>query len=124
MNELDHSKLITQIESLLDKARNQVAVQINNTLLVTYMEIGRLIVEDMMEHHDDEDYQKATITTISKDLTNKFGKGFSRANIWNMMAFYIIFKQKTHKSSACGMNANPLILYISSNSIRISLTNI
>lgn len=88
MNELDHSKLITQIESLLDKARNQVAVQINNTLLVTYMEIGRLIVEDMMEHHDDEDYQKATITTISKDLTNKFGKGFSRANIWNMMAFY------------------------------------
>lgn len=42
----------------------------------------------MMEHHDDEDYQKATITTISKDLTNKFGKGFSRANIWNMMAFY------------------------------------
>ena len=35
MNELDHSKLITQIESLLDKARNQVAVQVNNTLLVT-----------------------------------------------------------------------------------------
>lgn len=88
MNELDHNKLITQIESLLDKARNQVAVQVNNTLLVTYMEIGRLIVEDMMEHQDDEDYQKATITTISKDLTNKFGKGFSRANIWNMMAFY------------------------------------
>ena len=53
MNELDHNKLITQIESLLDKARNQVAVQVNNTLLVTYMEIGRLIVEDMMEHQDD-----------------------------------------------------------------------
>ena len=48
MNELDHNKLITQIESLLDKARNQVAVQVNNTLLVTYMEIGRLIVEDRM----------------------------------------------------------------------------
>ena len=57
MNELDHNKLITQIESLLDKARNQVAVQVNNTLLVTYMEIGRLIVEDMMEHQDDENYK-------------------------------------------------------------------
>lgn len=25
---------------------------------------------------------------ISKELTKKFGRGFSRVNIWNMMTFY------------------------------------
>lgn len=25
---------------------------------------------------------------LSKELTRKFGKGFSRANIWNMITFY------------------------------------
>ena len=30
----------------------------------------------------------------------------------NRSSIYIIFKQKTHKSSACGMNATNDILYI------------
>ena len=52
------------------------------------MEIGKLLVEDINLHENEENYQNKTISMLSKELTRKFGKGFSRANIWNMITFY------------------------------------
>lgn len=88
MDNLINHKIINEIEDLLQKARTHVAIEVNNTLLKTYMEIGRLIVEDMNAHENKEDYQTKTISWLSKELTKEFGKGFSRANIWNMITFY------------------------------------
>lgn len=88
MDNLINNKVITEIEDLLQKARSHVAVEVNKTLLKTYMEIGRLIVKDINTHENKEDYQSKTISMLSKELTKKFGRGFSRANIWNMITFY------------------------------------
>ena len=43
-NNIVSNQLIEKIESLLKLARTKVAVQVNNTLLLTYMEIGKVIV--------------------------------------------------------------------------------
>lgn len=88
MDNLINNKIITEIENLLQKARAHVAIEVNTTLLKTYMEIGRLIVEDINTHENKEEYQTKTISILSKELTKEFGKGFSRANIWNMITFY------------------------------------
>ena len=87
-NNIVSNQLIEKIESLLLLAREKVAVQVNSTLLLTYMEIGKTIVEEQNLHKDDPDYNNKSITELSKILTKKFGKGFSRANIWNMVHFY------------------------------------
>ena len=88
MKKLVDNKMINKIEKLLQEARTHVAVEVNNTLLRTYMEIGKLLVEDINLHENEENYQNKTISMLSKELTRKFGKGFSRANIWNMITFY------------------------------------
>lgn len=88
MDNLIDNKIISEIEKLLLEARAHVAVEVNNTLLKTYMEIGRLIVEDINAHENKTDYEAKTISMLSKELTREFGKGFSRANIWNMITFY------------------------------------
>lgn len=88
MDKLVDNRMINKIEKLLQEARTHVTVEVNNTLLRTYMEIGKLLVEDMNLHENEENYQNKTISMISKELTRKFGKGFSRANIWNMITFY------------------------------------
>lgn len=80
--------MIQEIENILLNARNHVSVEVNHTLLKTYMEIGRIIVEDAVSHNSDNDYESKTISYLSKELTKKFGRGFSRANIWNMITFY------------------------------------
>lgn len=63
------------------------------------MEIGRLIVEDINTHENKEDYQSKTISMLSKELTKKFGRGFSRANILNMITFYFHIDPLTIKIS-------------------------
>ena len=88
MDKLVDNKMINKIQKLLQEARTYVVVEVNNTLLRTYMEIGKLLVEDINLHENEENYQNKTISMLSKELTRKFGKGFSRANIWNMITFY------------------------------------
>lgn len=87
-NELQNNVLVDKIEELLIKAREHIATTVNTTLLYTYMEIGKMIVEEEMLHPEDKSFEINTISSLSKALTNKFGKGFSRANIWNMIHFY------------------------------------
>lgn len=88
MNELLDNALIFKIEELLNNARTFVSTTVNTTLLATYMEIGKLIVEDIEKHNEEDNYEIKSISIISKELSKKFGKGFSRANIWNMIHFY------------------------------------
>ena len=88
MNQLMNNGMVQEIENILLNARNHVSVEVNHTLLKTYMEIGRIIVEDAISHNSDNDYESKTISYLSKELTKKFGRGFSRANIWNMITFY------------------------------------
>lgn len=45
--------------------------------------IGRVIVEDELKNNRGE-YGKKQLLAISKNLTNKFGKGFSQSNLYNM----------------------------------------
>ena len=39
------------------------------------------------------DYGKQTLKELSKALTNEFGKGFSRANLYNMRQFYLSYEK-------------------------------
>ena len=58
-----------------------------------------MLVEDINLHENEENYQNKTISMLSKELTRKFGKGFSRANIWNMITFYKEFGSKRESES-------------------------
>lgn len=40
------NSVITQIKDLLESARRRVAAEVNSTLLKTYWQIGKIIVED------------------------------------------------------------------------------
>ena len=82
-------ELINKIEQLMVDTRGNVVTTINYTLLVTYMEIGKILVEFYRNVSFDTN---KSITEISKILTKKLGKGFSRANIWNMINFYKEYK--------------------------------
>lgn len=94
--EITERKLIEQIETLLTAARQKVAAEVNTTLLSTYWQIGKLIVENEQQHNNRAEYGKQTLKTLSKALTQEFGKGFSVSNLQSMRRFYLIHeKQQT-----------------------------
>ena len=80
--------VVHEVGDLLAAARNNVAKQVNSELLSTYWNIGRIIAEYEQTVPERADYGKQTLKELSKALTKEFGKGFSRANLQNMRAFY------------------------------------
>lgn len=83
------NNVVTQIKSLLEAARQKVATEVNTTLLNTYWQIGKIIVEDEQQHSDRAEYGKQTLKTLSKTLTEEYGKGFSRSSLQNMRLLYL-----------------------------------
>ena len=58
MNEFINDNLIEQIKTLLEASRQKIAVEVNTSLLHTYWQIGKIIVEDEALHLGDAEYEK------------------------------------------------------------------
>ena len=88
-----NSSMILEIRELMENARKNIAQQVNTRLLTTYWNIGRIIVEYEQKNQIRADYGKQTLKELSKELTQEFGKGFSRSNLQNMRAFYLAYEK-------------------------------
>src|SRR3990172_6855662 len=89
-----HKKLYKNIKALLHEARSAVARNINTAMVMTYFEIGRMIVVDEQQGKKRADYAEETLKSLSLDLTREFGKGFSERNLENMRKFYLLYATK------------------------------
>ena len=80
--------LYSKVVALLHQARNEVVRSVNRTMIYTYYEIGRMIVEDEQQGQNRAEYGKQVLKELSERLTAEFGKGFSQRNIEQMRQFY------------------------------------
>jgi len=87
-----YSELIDKIGSLLQQGRLQAAQSVNTILVQTYWHIGQHIVEFEQKGNQKADYGSQLLDTLSKDLTQSYGKGFSRSNIFQIRQFYVKFQ--------------------------------
>ena len=85
--------IVAEIKTVLESARRNVARQVNSELLNTYWNIGRIISEYEQTVPERADYGKQTLKELAKVLTAEFGKGFSRANLYNMRQFYMTYEK-------------------------------
>jgi len=83
--------LIKQISTLITDAKRHVATAINHTLVETYWNIGKYIVDFEQDGNIRAKYGELLLINLSKDLTVQLGKGFSRSNLFNMRLFYMRF---------------------------------
>ena len=83
--------LFSQVVALLQNARQQVLRTVNSTMVYTYFEIGRMIVEEEQSGKERAQYGKQLLKGLSEQLTIEFGKGFSADNLENMRKFYLAY---------------------------------
>jgi predicted nuclease of restriction endonuclease-like (RecB) superfamily len=86
-----YSRVIDTIGSTLAEGRQKAATQINTTLIETNWTIGRHIVEFEQNGAERAEYGSQLLTTLAKDLTVKYGKGFSRSNLFQCRQIYLQF---------------------------------
>ena len=82
----ESQKLLKSIVSLIDNARKNVALAVNSELTLLYWNIGKQINEDILKNIR-ADYGKSIVLEISKELTARFGMGFSKRNLHNFIKF-------------------------------------
>ena len=87
------SPIVEEIKTVMETARSNVTRQVNSELLNTYWNIGRIICEYEQSNPERADYGKQTLKELAKILTKEFGKGFSRANLYNMRLFYLTYEK-------------------------------
>lgn len=88
---IPHKNLIRDIKSLIEEAKKQVVRNVNTTMLITYFEIGRMIIEYEQKGRQRAEYAKETLKTLSTALTDEFGKGYSVDNLENCRKFYLTY---------------------------------
>jgi len=93
-NEIALNQLYNKVAELIDLARNKVATVVNLTMVHTYFEIGRMIVEEEQQGKERAAYGKAVLKTLSLKLTERFGKGFSVDNLQNMRRFFQAYSDR------------------------------
>ncbi|WP_018918460.1 PDDEXK nuclease domain-containing protein [Vreelandella zhanjiangensis] len=82
------SDLVSAITQQIEQARGQVRQAVNTAMVQSYWEIGRLIIEHEQQGNSRAEYGKQQLQQLSKQLTERLGKGFDVRNLRNMRQFY------------------------------------
>ena len=88
-----NTKFYADILALLQAARNNVVRAVNQTIVLTYFEIGRMIVEEEQQGKERAGYGKELLKDLSNALSKEFGKGYSVDNLENMRRFYLAYRK-------------------------------
>ena len=82
--------ITADVSSMIEQTREGVAQTVNAGITLLYWRIGKRIQTEVLGNERAE-YGKEIVQTLSQQLTEEFGRGFSRRNLFNMIRFSEVF---------------------------------
>lgn len=89
--DISYEAVFGEVSKIIDAARDSAARSVNASMTAAYWLIGRRIVEFEQSGEERAEYGAALLERLAEDLTERFGGGFSRQNIYNMRLFYVSY---------------------------------
>jgi len=99
-------RLYGEASGIIETARKTAYRQINSTLVERNWQLGKLIAEEELNGKGRAKYGLDVIKGLSKRLTAKYGKGFTKTNLYNFTQFYKLFPEIFH--TLCGKSGTLL----------------
>ena len=87
----EYEGLLADVVHVIDEARHAAARAVNAAMTTTYWLIGRRVVEEEQRGTARADYGEQLVKRLAHDLSTRFGRGFSKRNLWQMRAFYLVW---------------------------------
>ncbi len=81
-------QLFDRVSSIIEEAKHKIAYSIDSTMVQSYWRIGKEIIEEEQRGQLRAEYGKSVIDNLARNLTKKYGKGFSTRNLWMIRQFY------------------------------------
>jgi hypothetical protein len=107
-----YEALLLEVSRLLEHARQSAGRAVNAVMSSTYWQIGWRIVEQEQKGSDRASYGEELVTYLAKDLTARFGRGFSRTNVFQMRQFFLAYREKIQAPSGSS-EAEPIVQTLS-----------
>ncbi len=101
----DYQAVLGDVVQLVDGARRAAARSVNAVMTATYWQIGRRLVK--VEQHGQERaaYGEQLLPNLARDLTQRFGRGFSRQNLQQMRQFFLTWQIRQTVSGESDLEA-------------------
>jgi predicted nuclease of restriction endonuclease-like (RecB) superfamily len=81
--------LLADVAQVIEESRHIAARSVNAVMTTTYWLIGRRIVEQEQQGAARAGYGERLLKRLARDLSGRFGRGFSERNLEQMRAFYL-----------------------------------
>ena len=102
MDTEDELKFYKDVHAILDEAKSKTYEAANNIMTYAYWNIGKRIIEQEQKGNRKAKYGSYLIKRLSQELSNKYGTGFSVANIRNCRQLYLTFPKESYGYSLIG----------------------
>lgn len=92
------ARLLSDLRSLIETARDHAARSVNSALVGLYWQIGTRIHADILREQRAE-YGEQIVSSLARQLTAEYGRGFSTRNLFRMIQFAEMFPDERIVSS-------------------------
>ena len=116
--DLEIDNILIDIRKIINESKKNIIKNVNTIMLHAYWSIGKRIVEEEQKGKKRAEYGSSLIKLLSKELTNEYGKGFSKSNLFSMRKFYIEYQKFQTLSGKLSWSHYLLLLNISDSSER------
>ncbi len=89
----DYQSLLGRISQVYTAGQLRAHQAVNSQLIETYWQIGHDMVEFEQGGKARADYGTGLLASLSRDLTLRHGKGFSRSNLIRFRQFYLAYSK-------------------------------
>jgi len=90
MSELPDKQLFTEVQQLIQSARQRAAVAVNAELTLLYWQVGKRIADEVLKGERAK-YGQQVIAGLAKALSDLYGRGWSKRNLAQMVKFSAVF---------------------------------
>jgi hypothetical protein len=87
---LTADRLLGDVRTLIEAAREQTARAVNSALVGLYWHIGTRVRQDVLQEKRAE-YGEQIVNALSSQLTAEYGRGFGRRTLFRMIQFAEFF---------------------------------
>ena len=94
-------RFFADVSRILSEGRGKAHAAVNSAMVETYWSIGRRIVEQEQQGKERANYGDQLLVNLSRYLCDKFGKGFSYANLKNFRQFYLTWPNDKIRYTLC-----------------------
>ncbi|MCC6446123.1 MAG: hypothetical protein IT210_22055 [Armatimonadetes bacterium] len=84
------------MRQILVDTRHRAARSVNAEMVRAYWLIGQVIANQEQQGQERAGHGERLIESLSQRLTEEFGRGFSKNNLWYMRQFHIDYSEKLH----------------------------